>query len=44
MQSNNGEQSSNPSMPSLENEPLPEVVIGSQDWHHNVPSVSFYKI
>ncbi|XP_022176814.1 large proline-rich protein bag6-A isoform X1 [Myzus persicae] len=38
--SNNGEQSSNPSMPSSENinEPLPEVVIGSQDWHHNVPS------
>ncbi|XP_025206155.1 large proline-rich protein bag6-B isoform X2 [Melanaphis sacchari] len=36
----NGEQSSNPSMPSSEiiNEPLPEVVIGSQDWHHNVPS------
>uniref|UniRef100_A0A2S2PR33 Large proline-rich protein BAG6 n=1 Tax=Schizaphis graminum TaxID=13262 RepID=A0A2S2PR33_SCHGA len=36
----NGEQSSNPSMPPSEiiNEPLPEVVIGSQDWHHSVPS------
>ncbi|CAH1726122.1 large proline-rich protein bag6-B isoform X2 [Aphis gossypii] len=35
----NGEQSSNPSIPSeIINEPLPEVVIGSQDWHHNVPS------
>jgi hypothetical protein len=40
LRATNGEQSSNPSMPSSENinEPLPEVVIGSQDWHHNVPS------
>lgn len=40
LRATNGEQSSNPSTPSSENinEPLPEVVIGSQDWHHNVPS------
>lgn len=40
---NNEEQSSNSILPSSEiaNEPLPEVVIGSQEWHHDVPSVRF---
>lgn len=40
----NEEQSSN-STPGIDNVPdtmpIPEVVIGSQEWHHSVPSVGF---
>lgn len=36
----NDQRSTNPTLPPSENvnEPLPEVVIGSQEWHHSVPS------
>ncbi|XP_050542596.1 large proline-rich protein bag6-A isoform X2 [Daktulosphaira vitifoliae] len=33
----NEEQSSNSNSVDISNDPLPEVVIGSQEWHHSVP-------